>query len=841
MVRRQPAVSTSTAAWNNFVFLKDLELAIAVDVRTIGKLRKWLRNMVIVGPAQPLKPLVKAFGGQMIGLTFDMSKLGAVLAPGAMDDPQSVRYNLGGNRGPDMYQPVFWPRQAHELAGLAAVAEAEEVSWLARDAERMRNVALDAWAVDAEPRSRQLTEDIDKYDVIVKLNDEIYSEAPVKGSKFEDSRYSRGEIMSLDSPQVLQGGSQAVSSTMQIPNLAGLLRSMRNAKQLISCCRDFMGSRRVDEIECEVGVELALPTIEGTHPRLLSRHAQPFVATTKSRQNMQAILTGYDMLPEKATYRSWMHGPNSVTQSPPGGPNDVLFVQGPAGTGKTQEAAVAILSAAASGERVVATAYSNASTCSMVAKLSHTLSTVTLPKAFPPILFVHYQHVISRVHEMVSHIIQAQASCSVAFWVMGMLDTVEHHLIDRNARSVLEELIKDSAMASVVLKAKALMEKRDWDNALQKTFVWNDNEKDRNHMVHLLHTMANMVIRRADILAVTINSAQDSLVKSIVHSANLVVIDEAAQAPAGSLLKVWNGQKLVIVGDYKQLPPAWQTEHELVMTCDGIKKPVNKLGFFYKHSILKFFLFDLRWPHLPLMVQYRMKEGLADWALKRHYKGINTENAAGPVPDDLQQMDLELSKTYGTAPSPTGKILPMFLHVPESKVAVIGASMSKKNDKQEEVCVELVHYLIDRGYKLEDIGVVAPYSAQVRTIQEIIHELAPSSVFIGTVDLFQGSDRKVVIYVMTGTRETGPGFAGKTERHVVATTRATDYLFVLGDKDILATPGPIAPSQRTPWQQQCAERPSQSNMTALRGWLDDARVARRIGSVDHKAGGNLNW
>ncbi|KAK8103320.1 hypothetical protein PG984_016466 [Apiospora sp. TS-2023a] len=63
--------------------------------------------------------------------------------------------------------------------------------------------------------------------------------------------------------------------------------------------------------------------------------------------------------------------------------------------------------------------------------------------------------------------------------------------------------------------------------------------------------------------------------------------------------------------------------------------PINKLGKFCEISVLKYFLFDLRWPHVVLTNQFRMKDGLADWIMAQRYKGLETVNQAGPISPEL--------------------------------------------------------------------------------------------------------------------------------------------------------------------------------------------------------------
>ncbi|KAK7959969.1 uncharacterized protein PG986_004823 [Apiospora aurea] len=144
-----------------------------------------------------------------------------------------------------------------------------------------------------------------------------------------------------------------------------------------------------------------------------------------------------------------------------------------------------------------------------------------------------------------------------------------------------------------------------------------------------------------------------------------------------------------------------------------------------------------------------MKPGLSDWIFDRHYKEFDMITTTKPVSEALMS-------TY--------------------------------------VCMDVIGFLLQHvELDPKDIGVVTPYSAQARVIQEELHHIGLGDMSVGIVDLYQGADRKVVVYVMVVTREDGAGFAAKCERHVVATTRAIDLLVVIRDKNLCESDHTLPP------------------------------------------------
>ncbi|KAH9041520.1 P-loop containing nucleoside triphosphate hydrolase protein, partial [Lactarius deliciosus] len=119
---------------------------------------------------------------------------------------------------------------------------------------------------------------------------------------------------------------------------------------------------------------------------------------------------------------------------------------------------------------------------------------------------------------------------------------------------------------------------------------------------------------------------------------------------------------------------------------------------------------------------------------------------------------------------------PSFLNVHEASVV-------------RDYCQRLTQ---DREHKIyaEDIGVIAPYKAQVRAIRELLGPADLGDVSVGSVEQFQGQERKVIIFATTRTnsevdRRRALGFLQNRQRMNVAITRAQALLIVVGDPEVL--------------------------------------------------------
>ncbi|KAI9444105.1 P-loop containing nucleoside triphosphate hydrolase protein [Lactarius indigo] len=106
-----------------------------------------------------------------------------------------------------------------------------------------------------------------------------------------------------------------------------------------------------------------------------------------------------------------------------------------------------------------------------------------------------------------------------------------------------------------------------------------------------------------------------------------------------------------------------------------------------------------------------------------------------------------------------------------------------------DYCLRLTE---DRKHKIDakDIGVIAPYKAQVRAIRELLRPAGLKGVSVGSVEKFQGQERKVIIFATTRSnsevdKRKAMGFLQNRRRMNVAITRAQALLIVVGDPEVL--------------------------------------------------------
>lgn len=107
--------------------------------------------------------------------------------------------------------------------------------------------------------------------------------------------------------------------------------------------------------------------------------------------------------------------------------------------------------------------------------------------------------------------------------------------------------------------------------------------------------------------------------------------------------------------------------------------------------------------------------------------------------------------------------------------------------------VEIIGKLIEKGLNVEDIGVITPYRQQVIKVSNILESKGCEGIKVGSVEQFQGQERKVII--VSTVRSTIKhnefdkihylGFLSNWRRFNVAITRARSLLIIIGNPHII--------------------------------------------------------
>lgn len=117
-------------------------------------------------------------------------------------------------------------------------------------------------------------------------------------------------------------------------------------------------------------------------------------------------------------------------------------------------------------------------------------------------------------------------------------------------------------------------------------------------------------------------------------------------------------------------------------------------------------------------------------------------------------------------------------------------STSFYNEEEAETVINWVRKLLDRSvYGMEvscgDIGIISPYNRQCEVIKEDLYNNGYEAISVGSAEVFQGQERRVIIISTVRTENGDLGFVGNSQRFNVMITRAISLLIIVGDQDAL--------------------------------------------------------
>lgn len=282
------------------------------------------------------------------------------------------------------------------------------------------------------------------------------------------------------------------------------------------------------------------------------------------------------------------------------------------------------------------------------------------------------------------------------------------------------------------------------------------------------------VLADADVVCTTCLSATSRMLDNIDFP--FVFLDEASMATEPlSLVPLTKGSSQVaIIGDHKQLPPVIVSEHA---QAGGLATSMFERLIHERHV-----------PSIMLDTQYRMHPDISAFSSKTFYNGQLKDGTVGG--DGQVRAGLEPPETDFLQVTPEGKRLNVtFLNhdFPESP-----ENQSIANHHEASRVCDIVYDLLDKNPDLrgEDIGVIAPYAAQIRTITEYLHvdpnrqygfqqvlgaerAMQVADVEVKTVDGFEGREKQVIIFSTVRSNSAGYiGFLSDWRRLNVGLTRA---------------------------------------------------------------------
>lgn len=240
-----------------------------------------------------------------------------------------------------------------------------------------------------------------------------------------------------------------------------------------------------------------------------------------------------------------------------------------------------------------------------------------------------------------------------------------------------------------------------------------------------------------------------------------IIIDEASQMTEPTVLSsLIEGNRFILVGDHKQLPP-------VVQSVKAQKENMSvslfeRLAESNPNSI-----------HL-LTHQFRMNEKLVEFSNNKFYDNkLESFDNLVKFQNLLELPNYKTDYTQFGCPEIYDPKHPL-IFVP---VHGIFEHEKKFNIEEAKVVSDIITNLLKLGLTSNQIGIICPYRGQVAEIRRNL----PPTITVDTVDRFQGSDRELIILSLTETISKSKRGFTDARRLNVAITRAKKKLIIVGD------------------------------------------------------------
>ncbi|WP_144903158.1 AAA domain-containing protein [Halobellus captivus] len=277
-------------------------------------------------------------------------------------------------------------------------------------------------------------------------------------------------------------------------------------------------------------------------------------------------------------------------------------------------------------------------------------------------------------------------------------------------------------------------------------------------------------LREASVVAATTSACGSRVMRE--QSFDVALVDEASQlTEPGTLAAVELAERFVLVGDHEQLPPVVRAGGAQSAPGSASGEPAAKprAGNELRTSLFERLIESHSDASVLLDRQYRMSQRIQAFSSQEFYDGA-LRPANGAVAGQ-RLSDLGVDEDA----------LPPELRDPVSFVDPGGERVGNTNPSEADRVSEIVEAYVAAGVDIDDIGVIAPFRAQVAEISR------RTDATVDTVDRFQGSAKEVIVvsFVASGSLD-GPIFEDY-RRVNVALTRAKKSLAIVASANALAS------------------------------------------------------
>lgn len=312
------------------------------------------------------------------------------------------------------------------------------------------------------------------------------------------------------------------------------------------------------------------------------------------------------------------------------------------------------------------------------------------------------------------------------------------------------------------------------------------------------------LIENIKVIGATTNHIASKKYSKYNFEFDYVIMDESGKATtAEALIPIVLADKLVLVGDHRQLRPMLTSNREVEkwlrekykteqMDYDSWDDYFNRPSLF--EQVILAIDEDFK---SQLETCRRMPKESVALTSKYFYEAFGDEPIQFIERSNEKEHNLNLQINSSM----------VFLDIGNTNKSIVDGGGSSKNKQSALLIPELLKKL-DKHEKVKNysIGVITGYTAQLKEIKKVLREnlyktklnnIKVNEIDISVVDKFQGLEKDIIIFDLVRSQQKTLGFLANANRINVALSRHKKLLIILGNYDWLIQ---VDSGKRTPLQ-----------------------------------------
>ncbi len=493
------------------------------------------------------------------------------------------------------------------------------------------------------------------------------------------------------------------------------------------------------------------------------------------------------------------------------GNQNIFLIQGPPGTGKTTVIAEIIQQLVEKGEKILVSGQNHVSVDNVLEKLSQfphlNLLRVGNPDRIDKQLLRYCIDNLVEDYKIDFKSFIKNQVLIVKEYLQNKSSTSHKDLLKKSINQFINSLVTEYGVLKEVYKQRhfILLDGLSELSAeeLRETIVllrkWIDESNNEYEIL-----LKPLIYNSIDVVFATcIGIKSDEIFKNKNFKFDTVIIDEAGKASiAETLVAIELGQKVILVGDQKQLPP--YMDSSLIDKADKSSFPNTVYGSEFleeeiilalKSSFFEFIVNRINTEQFPkdnmemLNYQHRMHPNIGEFVSNSFYDG------SVKMGSRTYLNRIEMS-------SPFNKEVIFFDTSNSNNPFEQNDGFSAKNNTEAQTISEIIlPKLFESELNPSNIAIIAPYKSQVANIKNYINESISckfKNIDVSTLDSFQGKEYDIIIFSFTRSSDhkSAPiengrpkyakvGFLDDARRLNVAFSRAKKKLILIGNSKTL--------------------------------------------------------